>query len=54
MVVQIDQIDVSIKVGVLVPELCHHPAQLHVLGLGDVGQKANDSERLPFRLAEGG
>src|SRR5262249_60438191 len=51
---QIDQIDVSIKVGVLVAELHHHPAQLYVQGLGDVGHKADDSERLLFRLAEGG
>jgi len=51
---QIGQIDVSIKVGVLVAELPHHPAQLYVQGLGDVGHKADDSERLLFRLAEGG
>jgi hypothetical protein len=34
--------------------LHHHPAQLHVQGLGDIWHQADDSERLPFRLGEGG
>jgi hypothetical protein len=51
---QIGQIGVSIKVGVLVAELRHHPAQLQVQSLGDVGHQADNSECLLFRLAEGG
>ena len=54
MVEQIDQVDVAVEVGGLVTELHHHPAQLQIFGLGDIGHQADDSQSLLFRLGEGG
>jgi hypothetical protein len=51
---QIDEIDIAIEIRVLLGELHHHALQLHILGLGHVRDKANDSERLLFHLCEGG
>ena len=53
MVEQIDEIDVALEIGVLLAELHHHPAQLQLLGLGHVGDEADQAERLPLRLGEG-
>jgi hypothetical protein len=40
------EIDIAIEIRVLLGELHHHALQLHILGLGHVGYKANDFERL--------
>jgi len=49
---QIDQVNVAIEVRVLVSELHHYPAQLQVLGFGNIGYQANDSEGLLFGLGK--
>jgi hypothetical protein len=49
---QIDEIDVAIEVGELVPELLHHAADLQVFGLGDVGNEPGEPERVALSLAE--
>ena len=54
MVEQIDKEDVAVEIGGLVTELHHHPPQLQILGLGNVGHQADEPERLLLGLAKGG
>src|SRR5262249_18007900 len=51
---KVDEIDVAIEVGDLVPELLHHATDLQLLVLDDVGQEADETKRLALLFREGG
>ena len=51
---QVDQVDVAVQVGGLVPELLQDAAELEVLRLGRVRDQPHQAEGLALRLGVGG
>src|SRR5215469_17095423 len=53
MIEQVDQVDVSLQIGVLLAELQHYTLLLKILALGYVRQKTHEAQFLLFGIGEG-
>jgi hypothetical protein len=51
---EVDEIDISVEIGCLVPELLHDPAKLKVLRFRRVRHQSHKAQRLSLVLGEGG
>ena len=51
---KIDQVDIPFKISWFLRQLQHHPLQLQIFSFCDVGNEADESERLLFGLCEAG